>query len=287
MGVAVVVAALGASAAAQAQQAGAEATRAEQVRWWQYVVMFTAPIALELMEVTFDEGAEEPRWRGGILFDDSVRDVFVGRTRRVRFLADAVTDAAMITMWLTPTVLEGIITALIIEGKPDVAWQMIAINTQAYASSALVTLGLIRAVARERPMAQECATDPEYSELCESQHTRSFPSGHTASTFMGAGLICAHHLHLELWGSPADEIACGTGLVLATATGLVRLTADRHYVSDVVVGAGIGLTFGWLVPWLLHYSQPIEPGGGEADLAPFVTPLVAEDALGIQAGAAF
>ena len=49
-------------------------------------------------------------------------------------------------------------------------------------------------------------------------------------------------------------------MVLATAvTGVTRVVADRHYASDVVVGAGIGFGVGYGLPWLLHYRA-----GGQA-----------------------
>ena len=42
------------------------------------------------------------------------------------------------------------------------------------------------------------------------------------------------------------------GLPLAALTGYLRIAADRHYLSDVLVGAGAGTLFGTLVPRLLH-----------------------------------
>jgi hypothetical protein len=40
---------------------------------------------------------------------------------------------------------------------------------------------------------------------------------------------------------------------LASATGVLRIVADRHYASDVIVGAVMGLSVGYGLPWLLHY----------------------------------
>lgn len=260
-----------------------------RVRWWQYALTFTAPLALELLEVSAGE-PQSPNWRGGILFDDAVRDFAVGGTFETRDLADKVSDIGMLAMWVTPTLLDGIILSLLVEGAPDVAWQVIAINMQALGTSALTTLALIYTVKRERPLAQECETNPEYSPLCSQGTYKGFPSGHTASAFMGAGLICAHHTNLELFGSPGDEIMCGSSLVAAGAMAYLRLVADRHYASDLIVGAAIGLGLGWLVPWLLHYNHE---GELKKDVTLSISPLVgapmtADDRLlGLQLGGWF
>jgi len=62
----------------------------------------------------------------------------------------------------------------------------------------------------------------------------SFPSGHTANAFTGAGLLDREFGEVSPW------IPIG-GYALATSTGILRMTNDRHWISDVLVGAGIGL----------------------------------------------
>lgn len=65
----------------------------------------------------------------------------------------------------------------------------------------------------------------------------SFPSGHTAITFASAALI--YNRHGPVWGLPA--------YAAAAFTGASRLIADRHYLDDVVAGAGIG----WMIAQLV------------------------------------
>lgn len=62
----------------------------------------------------------------------------------------------------------------------------------------------------------------------------SFPSGHTATAFMAATM-----LHKE-YGNVSPWISIG-GYSLATATGMMRVVNNRHWMSDVLVGAGIGI----------------------------------------------
>ena len=62
----------------------------------------------------------------------------------------------------------------------------------------------------------------------------SFPSGHTATAFVGA-----EFMHQELgWHSPWYSFA---GYTMATATGILRIANNRHWLGDVIAGAGIGM----------------------------------------------
>ena len=62
----------------------------------------------------------------------------------------------------------------------------------------------------------------------------SFPSAHTATAFMGAELLHQEYKHRSPWYSVG-------GYTVASATGVLRMLNDRHWLSDVFVGAGIGM----------------------------------------------
>jgi membrane-associated phospholipid phosphatase len=62
-------------------------------------------------------------------------------------------------------------------------------------------------------------------------------------------------------GGLADRAACATALGVGAVTASLRVASDRHYGSDVIVGAGIGLGVGWLMPTLLHYTVIESPAG--------------------------
>jgi hypothetical protein len=61
----------------------------------------------------------------------------------------------------------------------------------------------------------------------------SFPSGHTAFAF-----TLAEVLHQEFKDKPLIYIS---GYALATTVGAMRILNNRHWFSDVLVGAGIGI----------------------------------------------
>lgn len=62
----------------------------------------------------------------------------------------------------------------------------------------------------------------------------SFPSGHTATAFVGAEMV-----HQELKNT--HPILSYSGYVFATATGIFRMYNNKHWLSDVIAGAGFGI----------------------------------------------
>lgn len=63
----------------------------------------------------------------------------------------------------------------------------------------------------------------------------SFPSGHTATAFMAATIL---HKEYGQTQSPWYSVA---GYSMATATAVGRILNNRHWVTDVLVGAGVGI----------------------------------------------
>jgi membrane-associated phospholipid phosphatase len=68
----------------------------------------------------------------------------------------------------------------------------------------------------------------------DGSSANSFPSGHTANAFFGATILAKEY------SDKSVLIAIG-GYSVATATGVFRMLNNRHWASDVLVGAGIGV----------------------------------------------
>ena len=85
---------------------------------------------------------------------------------------------------------------------------------------------------------------PDYSA------NNSFPSGHTATAFMGAELV-----RIE-YGDDAPWLAVGAYTV-ATAVGALRVYNNRHWVTDVVAGAGVGILSARIGYWMLPYTRRV------------------------------
>ncbi len=75
----------------------------------------------------------------------------------------------------------------------------------------------------------------------------SFPSGHTSQAFTGATVL---YQETKDYCLPLAY----SGYLLSTATGVLRITNNRHWVSDVLAGAGIGI----LVTNLVYYFEPLK-----------------------------
>ncbi len=71
----------------------------------------------------------------------------------------------------------------------------------------------------------------------------SFPSGHTATAFMGAELVYQEYKDVSIWYGIS-------GYLVATGTGAFRLYNNRHWLTDVVAGAGIGILSAKAAYWL-------------------------------------
>jgi membrane-associated phospholipid phosphatase len=75
----------------------------------------------------------------------------------------------------------------------------------------------------------------------------SFFSGHVTYSF---AVSAAATTVLWLRQSKLTPAALSVGLALSMANGYLRIAADKHYFTDVLVGAAVGTLVGWAVPWL-------------------------------------
>jgi membrane-associated phospholipid phosphatase len=62
----------------------------------------------------------------------------------------------------------------------------------------------------------------------------SMPSGHTAQAFVAATILDMEYRETAPWISYA-------GYAVATTTAIGRMVNDKHWISDVLIGAGIGI----------------------------------------------
>jgi membrane-associated phospholipid phosphatase len=178
-------------------------------------------------------------------------------TSEGRYVARDASDVILSLEATWPLFVDALITTWWYRGSPDAAGQMALIDGQALAIVTALQGATNTLVSRERPYGRICGTpeQPDSTIDCEGNvRYRSFFSGHSAFTFMSAGLICVHHQKLDLLGGTGDAIACVAGYAGAAATATLRVMGDMHYVSDVAVGAGVGTLVGLAVP-LLHYRR--------------------------------
>ncbi|HEX6275575.1 MAG TPA: phosphatase PAP2 family protein [Polyangiaceae bacterium] len=280
----------------------------EQVEWnpdWprfrKAEIAFTAGMSLQFAAASFVYPQLENTWKGGVLFDDAARNALRLETRSARDTAQKVGDMLYYGLVAYPLVVDTAIVTWGIHGAGDVALQMLAMNLETYAFVGAVARSAEK-LGRERPSAAECEKDPEYSAKCgnDGASNQSLLSGHSAAGFAGAGLMCAHHTNLPLYGGGAPDIAaCAFGLTAATAVGTLRVMSDDHYATDVILGAALGLFGGYGMPMLLHYgfgddSKPsgsllpaFRAGRGGAEVSAVLAPTVTPDGFGVTLAGSF
>ncbi len=76
----------------------------------------------------------------------------------------------------------------------------------------------------------------------------SFPSGHTATAFAGAEFLWQEYKDVSVWYGIS-------GYIVAAGTGAFRIYNDKHWLTDVVAGAGIGILSTKVAYWINPFMQ--------------------------------
>lgn len=105
-----------------------------------------------------------------------------------------------------------------VKGKNDFA-NRTAILIKSEMMVGILTFSLKRITAVPRP---------------DTKELTSFPSGHTAQAFAAATFMAREYGHKSIWYSIG-------AYTVATGVGAMRVMNNRHWLSDVMVGAGIGI----------------------------------------------
>ncbi|MCM1078657.1 MAG: phosphatase PAP2 family protein [Bacteroidales bacterium] len=130
-----------------------------------------------------------------------------------------------------------------------------------FVTSALAS-NVIMAAAVSVAKRASCEPRPDNSD------TKSFPSGHAATAFAAATVI---HKEYGMTRSPWFSVG---GYAVATGTSVLRVAHNRHWVSDVMAGAGIGIMsaeLGYFVSDLIYGNrglQRLELSGPPSDACP-------------------
>ncbi len=77
----------------------------------------------------------------------------------------------------------------------------------------------------------------------DSSDRYSFPSGHATGAFIAAEFLRQEYKHRSPWYGVA-------GYAVAAGTGFLRMYNNKHWFSDVVAGAGVGILSTRIAYWL-------------------------------------
>ena len=243
------------------------ATEEHRLKWdfprfrpWQYVavgVQTAGNLTIEFADVP----SRPEKWRSTLPFDTQVRNALLPKSQAGRDRAAVVSDYFWWGTQFYTVVVDSLLVPLAFDDfNVDVALQMTMINWQALGLTGLVTRIAHHTGGRARPEVYGCSEQPGASFPCRDEGPGFF-AGHVSMTSAGAALACAHHAALPIYGeNPAPGIfTCAVLSAGAVTVGVLRMMADRHWVSDVVVGHAVGGGIGFGLPWLLHYQHRITP----------------------------
>ncbi|NMC72329.1 MAG: phosphatase PAP2 family protein [Myxococcales bacterium] len=203
------------------------------------------------------------RWCEGNAFDDGARGAL-----RWDDTAAADTTSYVLGFALLPAMVLGVNAAsardagAAVQGAED-----LLLVTEAVAFASALNQATKFLVGRERPFVHALAAEDKGRTDNPADNNVSFFSGHTTLAFAVAvsGATVA-----TLRGYDTAPYLWVIGGLMALGTGYLRIAADRHYLSDVLVGAAVGALVGWAVPWLHRASVWGDGEAGEGARASFL-----------------
>ncbi len=217
---------------------------------WDWVA--AGVLSVGTLTIALAAETDEGFWVRENALDQAVHRGLHGRTARGRRVASILSDVTR-GLVLTPAIFVDL--GLAARSDPELAIRLGGASVLAFATSTFLMTGAKYAFRRERPMGRRCDEGIEDDDCESGTRYRSFFSGHAAMAFTAASLTCTYHGRMPLYGTRASDIAaCTTAMGFATATALLRIVAERHHFSDVIVGAIVGFLSGFLLPTSLYFG---------------------------------
>jgi membrane-associated phospholipid phosphatase len=214
-------------------------------------------IGTESVKGTF--GPNPCHWCSTNGFDEAARDLRWGDTLAAHALSNVLGFA------VGPALILG---ADFLAAFHDKTWKQFFVDallvTEAAMAASVVNQFVKFSVARERPFATHLSAAEKLAPNRSTDEHLSFYSGHTTLMFSlatSAGTIAS------MRGYRWAPLVWAIGLPCAFATGYLRVAADDHWMTDVIVGAVAGAAIGFTIPFFAHRRVKVIPNGAGAALA--------------------
>ena len=191
---------------------------------------------------------------GAMGFLEPVKNWEVGLRNDVR---EHRTDKTTVDNYIqyVPTVLSVVGDWVGAEAKHNFLDRILLVGTSCLITTTLVN-SIKYTVASERPGVYDEIIVQNNPKGRTPQNTpkafNSFPSGHSATAFVGAELV-----RLE-YGEDSPWLAAGA-YAIAASTSAMRIWNEKHWFTDVLAGAGFGILSArigwWLLPWVSRVAD--------------------------------
>ena len=181
------------------------------------------------------------RWCDPTAIDVRVRDAFLWKDPEDARLFSHLTGYVAAPLFgLGMSALDGL-------AAPDAGWARLIDDTIPILETVAISQAVSQIVkwsfGRQRPFVH--FTDP----APDPDDNLSFWSGHSALAF---GVTTSAGMLAHWKGSKTEPWIWGVGLTLSAATGYLRIAGDKHYFTDVVTGAAVGVISGLMIPRLMR-----------------------------------
>ncbi len=180
-------------------------------------------------------------------------DAWGRRTLRWRNTGRAASWSTVTGFALVPAVAYGLDWAVARRDGRGSNWPVDAILiSEAMTIASDVTQVVKFAAGRERPYVHVLPADEKAKTASTADNNTSFPSALATFAF---SVVASSAEIAALRGYRGAPWIWRAGLPLAALTAYFRVAADRHYLTDVLVGAGVGSAVGFAVPYLGHRNR--------------------------------
>jgi hypothetical protein len=201
----------------------------------------------------------ELRFNGVNAFDDAIRNALRLDDYEAHLYARDASDVGFVLLF-NHRLIDTLLVTWWFHDKGSTAFEMGLLDLQALTFAAGVQQMTAGIAGRERPYGRsECGEggrERDTTDCLGNNRYRSFFSGHTTLSFTLASLTCMHHAHLPIYGGGAIEaVPCVASMAVASAVSTLRIVADQHYATDVLLGVAFGLASGLSIPYLFAYGQ--------------------------------
>lgn len=182
--------------------------------------------------------------------------------------AALLSDAALLALVTSPLAFSAIDTP-VVGADAERLGNDSAVLFQTLGATYLATVIIKMAVARPRPLTYNRQFDK--AERFAGSARLSFPSGHASLAFASASVLSV--MLAERFGDRAGVVAGVTSAYLvATTVAVLRVVGGKHFVTDVVAGAVLGIAMGLTIP-LLHTKSSREPRSSPPGLPSMGVPM--------------
>ena len=153
-------------------------------------------------------------------------------------------------------------------GFVDNNWSTMGTYSAMYGEALLLTYSTFEIIKKTTSRNRPYTYKGDVPSGKENDYYKSFPSAHTAFSFLGAGFLTSVLLadyRDSKWTMP---LIVGS-YSIAASVGVMRILSGSHFLSDVLVGAVISSFFAYFIPWIhkkdqsfnSHMSMSIRPAG--------------------------